>query len=243
MTEMPIDLKRLTNLANTVRERAETATGARTNGRWYRVTNEYSSKAEIWIYDYIGLYGVEANAFVAELNNIRTPEIDLHIASEGGEVWDGLTIYAALRNHPAHINGYIDSLAASAASFIAMACDNVKMERTARLMMHEASGGVMGIAKDMREVADILDDMSDNIASIYAEKAGGEPKMWRKKMTATTWFNAEQAKEAGLVDEIIGSAKAADTIPSATISNVTETKPVFVWDADVFRKAIKEGIA
>src|SRR4026209_2051548 len=88
---------------------------------WYRIENSAGNDTtEIYIYDEIGYFGVTAADFVRELQNIRTSNIDLHLNTPGGDVFDGVAIYNALLNHRAHVNTYVDSLAASAGSFIAM---------------------------------------------------------------------------------------------------------------------------
>lgn len=169
---------------------------------WYRITNGADS-AEIWLYDEIGKFGVTAQEFVGDLNGIKSQTIDMRVNSPGGEIFDGMAIYSAIRNHPAHVTVHIDGIAASAASFIAMAGDRVLAERTATLMIHDGMGLVAGNSKDMRDLAALLDKCSDNIASIYAERAGGTVDEWRERMRAETWYTAAEAKTAGLVDEVV----------------------------------------
>jgi hypothetical protein len=93
-------------------------------------------------------------------------------------------------------------LAASAASFIAMASDEIVMGRNSEMMIHDAWGICMGPAVDMRDLADKLDHLSNNIASIYAGKAGGTTADWRVPMLAETWYSAEEAVAAGLADRV-----------------------------------------
>jgi hypothetical protein len=100
-------------------------------------------------------------------------------------------------------------VAASAASFIAMGGDEVVMARNSELMIHDAFGMAMGDSNIMRDLADRLDKVSDNIASIYAEKAGGTVEDWRTAMRAETWYSAEEAVAAGLADRV--TEKPADT--------------------------------
>lgn len=224
------DMGKLHNLASQLRERVEKAAEAEKSNRWYNIRNSGAAVAELYIYNEIGANGVSAVDMIDELKNIKARQIHLHLSSEGGEVFDGIAIYEALKQHPAKVRTMVDSLAASAASFIAMAADpydlakdtgGVFMARNARMMIHDAAcggGAVFGNAADMRRfvqdvtaVADLLDDMSNNIADIYAARAGQTVEHWRALMSAETWFSAPQAITAGLADGVIG-----DKDPSAT---------------------------
>lgn len=173
---------------------------------WYRVTNALDEGgtpyASVSIYGDIGSWGITAAAFVDELKAIDAPEIWLSINSPGGEVFDGLAIHSALRSHRAKVTVQVDSLAASIASVIAMAGDRIIATPHSQFMVHDAQGVACGDPEEMREYADFLDRQSDNIASVYAERAGGTVKQWRARMKATTWYFADEAVEAGLADEV-----------------------------------------
>jgi len=121
----------------------------------------------VYLYDEIGMCGVTAADFVQALAGVTTPALDLHINSPGGSVFDGIAIHAALVNHAATVNTVVDGIAASAASFIAMAGDTRSIEKPASMMIHDASGLVLGNAGDMRQMADVLDQLSNAIAGIY----------------------------------------------------------------------------
>jgi ATP-dependent protease ClpP protease subunit len=112
---------------------------------WYRIENKKDEVARIDIYEAIGYdpwfdEGVGAKEFTKELREIKAARIELHINSPGGVAYDGVTIYNALRDHPAYIAVTVDGLAASAASVIAMAGDKLTMNRASELMIHGASG-------------------------------------------------------------------------------------------------------
>lgn len=154
------------------------------------------------IYDEIGWFGTGAQEFVRDLRGVKTPKIEVHLNSPGGDVFDALAIHSALRQHKAKVHVIIDSLAASSASFIAMAGDKVTAMANAMLMIHDPWGLVIGNAADMRDLADLLDKHGDNIAAIYANRAGGQIADWRERMLAETWYLADEAYEAGLVDEV-----------------------------------------
>jgi ATP-dependent Clp endopeptidase proteolytic subunit ClpP len=154
------------------------------------------------IYDEIGWFGTSAQDFVRDLRQVKTPNIEVHLNSPGGDVFDALAIHSALRQHKAKVHVIVDSLAASSASFIAMAGDKVTAMANAMLMIHDPWGLVIGNAADMRELADLLDKHGDNIAAIYANRAGGEVATWRERMLDETWYLADEAYEVGLVDEV-----------------------------------------
>lgn len=194
---------------------------------WYRFSNETGADGEpttvIYIYDVIdswgGYWGISAQEFIQELMAVTTATIELRVNSPGGEVFEAVAMFAVLESHPASVTAYVDGLAASAASFLIMAADKVIMHRNAELMIHDAHGVAIGNAAIMAEMKDILDKISDNIASIYAEKAGGTTEEWRATMIGEggrdgTWYSAEEALAAGLIDEVTekaGSGEGADT--------------------------------
>lgn len=173
-------------------------------GSWYELKNLSSDVVDINIYDEIGYWGVTASSFVEDLQGVNASTINLHISSPGGDVFDGLAILNSLRQHKATVNVTVDGLAASAASFIAMAGDSIKIAPNAMMMIHEASGLVVGNSGDMREMADLLDKTSANIADIYARRAGGDPEEWRTAMRAETWYTHQEAVTAGLADSVVG---------------------------------------
>jgi ATP-dependent protease ClpP protease subunit len=223
--------KRLQNLRSTTRnaERDQPST-------WYRMKNfvDQPDTAAIYLYGEIGYWGVEAQDFVRDLMSLRVLKIIVHVNSPGGEVFDGLAIFHALRDHPATIEVRVDGLAASAASFIAMAGDVVVMQRNAQMMIHDASGLEIGNAQDMRTMADLLDMCSNNIADIYLQKAGGTLEQWRTAMQAETWYTADEALAAGLCDEVAG-ADEESTADTAVVPGEDEDALMDqAWDLSVF---------
>src|SRR6266536_2578100 len=103
-----------------VRFRARVHDGLRQGSAWYRIKAQ-AGTAEIAIYEEIGMWGITAGDFLAELKALDVKQIDVRINSPGGDVWDGLAIYNSLRDHPAAVTTYVDGLAASAASIIVQA--------------------------------------------------------------------------------------------------------------------------
>jgi ATP-dependent protease ClpP protease subunit len=187
-----------------------------THGKpWYQVRNA-QDRAVINIYDEIGdLFGLSANEFVNDLRAINTPDIELHINSPGGIVFDGIAIYNALRQHPANVHVIVDSIAASIASVIAMAGDRIEMAQGSQMLIHDAHGACIGNASDMTQMSELLAKQSDNIANIYANRAGGDVADWRQRMQATTLYLAQEAVDAGLADGLLGDD--ADLAPMAAV--------------------------
>lgn len=212
-----IDLTRLTAMAARGAElRGPRPTRPNASGQsWYRITAAAGARSTVYIYDLIGEFGVSAAQFVHELNGIGADGIDVHFNSPGGDYFDGTAIYAALKNHPSDVTSYVDSVAASAASFVAMAGDTIVMEKPAKLMIHDASGLTYGNQADHLEMANLLGELSDTMAAIYADRAGGTVASWRAAQRATTWYSAEQAVAAGLADRVAGAPAGKSSAPDA----------------------------
>jgi ATP-dependent protease ClpP protease subunit len=178
---------------------------------WYRIDAKAGEPAALYIFDEINpMWGIGAQQVVDQLKTIDASQIDVHINSPGGNVFDGIAIMNALRNHKANVTVKVDGLAASIASVIAMAGDSIVMSLGSQMMVHNPSGFAMGDAKTMRELADTLDKSRASIASIYADRAGGTVDAWGTAMDAETWYTAQEAVDAGLADKVDDSSQAED---------------------------------
>jgi ATP-dependent protease ClpP protease subunit len=185
---------------------------------WFQIKNvAEEDEAVLYIYDEImpaymaeWFGGVSAEGLIAQLNEVTAKTISVRINSPGGAVFEAIAIYNALMSHSATVNVYIDSLAASAASVIAMAGDKITMMVGSQMMIHDAIGVEYGNAAELRDFADFLDRQSQNIATIYAEKTGGDPDELRQLMLAETWMFADEAVELGLADEVYKRPEAAE---------------------------------
>jgi ATP-dependent Clp protease, protease subunit len=180
-----------------------------------------SDRAEIWIYEMIGEDffsggGIIADAFRKDLATVKASKIDLHINSPGGDVFDGLAIYNLLKQHPAKITTYIDGIAASIASVIALAGDEVYMAENALFMIHNPRGMVFGESSDMRKRADVLDTARNSISKAYLAKTGKDEQSIFALMDAETWMDASDALDIGFIDgttEKIDMAACAKFVP------------------------------
>jgi ATP-dependent protease ClpP protease subunit len=161
------------------------------------------------IYDEIGFFGISAKQVADELAQVEADTIHLRINSPGGDVFDGVAIHNALRQHPAQIITHIDGLAASIASVVALAGDEVRMAPNAFFMIHNPWGITIGDAKIHRKMADTLEKIGEGaIASTYMAKTGEALETIETWMDEETWFNAREAEKAGFADVVEEAAPA-----------------------------------
>ena len=192
---------------------------------WYSIC-ALNEGAEISIYDEIGAYGVSAKAFLADLGKLpdKAP-LTLRLNSPGGSVFDAVAIYNALQRHAGTVTVSIDGIAASAASYIAMAGDEIIMPENAFLMIHDPSGMVMGTAADMRSMAEVLDKIGGSLLRGYAAKSGKAEDEIAKLMAKETWLDAGEALEMGFADTMVEPVKMA---ASFDVSRFQNTPPEVV---------------
>ena len=203
---------------------------------WYEIRNATAETAEVLLYDEIGGWGITASDFAKELQGVKAKIINLRINSPGGDVFDGVAIYNALKNHPAAVHAVVDGLAASSASFISQAGDTVLMATGSTMMIHEPNGMTMGDAQDHAKMAETLDKIGDTIASFYAMRAGGDEALWRSRMRAESWFRAQEAVDIGLADGVVGG-KAENRVG---IFNLSSFKNVPEWVPQAITPPIDE---
>ena len=201
---------------------AMATSGTKTNNQsWYSIKAKAKDTAEISIYDEIGFCGVSAASFAQDLkscgNNLK--QINLHIHSPGGDVFDGIAIYNLLKNHPANVTVYIDGLAASMASVIAMAGNEVIMPENAMMMIHKPWGIQGGDAEDMRKYADLLDKVENTLIPAYANKTGKTPEELAEMLSAETWLNGKECVEQGFADKLAEPLVAMASIKSRKLED------------------------
>lgn len=166
--------------------------------------------AEVYLYDVIGWPFIEAVDVVTAIPD-GVENINLHINSPGGDVFEGLSIYNWLREHSARVSVQVDGLAASVASVIAMAGSNVSMPKSSFMMIHDPWTIMLGNAEDLRKEADLLEQIESVLAEIYAAKSGQEVTQVRQWMHDESWFTGQEARERGFADAVIDGAAAANT--------------------------------
>jgi len=171
---------------------------------WYKFNALAGDKpAEILIYDEIGMWGVDAKAFVEDLRGVEGKDLSVRIHSPGGSIMDGCAIANALKAHSGTVSVQIDGLCASIATVVAMAGDTVRMAENGFFMIHNPWVFAMGDSDEMRKMADIMDKMKGNIVKAYTDKTGKSDDEISELMDAETWLTAEEAKDLGFIDSII----------------------------------------
>lgn len=175
--------------------------------------------AEIRIYSDIGFWGTDAQNFVSQLDAVAADASSITVAinSMGGDVFDAFAIYNALRRYAGKVKGRVDGIAASAASLVLMACDEIEMPENALLMIHHPHTVAAGESKDLRRVAELLDNASAGILAAYAQRSGLSEDDVRAMMDAETWLTAAQAKEKGFCDVIEAPVKLAASAGTAPL--------------------------
>ncbi len=205
----------------------------RTQANLRIVRNAATSEADVMLYDEIGFWGIEAKSFVSDLMALDVVTINLHVNSPGGNVFDGLAIANALRAHSARVVTHIDGLAASIASIIALAGDEVRIADNAFLMIHDPFTVVVGNATEMRDTADLLDKIGGSLVNEYVKKTGLGVDAIKQYMADETWFTAEDAVDLGFADTIIGASDAQAAFdlsiyahaPAALVASATPATP------------------
>lgn len=192
--------------------------GPVTQKSWFRMQAKEDQTADIYIYDEIGGWGISARRFTEDLISLgNLSHINLHIHSPGGEVFDGIAIYNQLKNHSATITVYIDGLAASMASVIAMVGDTVIMPKNAMMMIHKPWGVSWGDANDMREYADLLDKLENVLIPAYVAKTGKTTEEITAMLEQETWLDGDECVEHGFADKVIEPVKAMASLTSKRI--------------------------
>ena len=178
---------------------------------WYSMKNVAETQSvEVMIYDEIGTFGVDAKSFIDEIKTISDDKsVLLRINSPGGSVVDGLAIYDAVNRLPQKVTSRIEGIAASMASVIALAADEVVMSENSLYMIHNVWGGEVGDADDLRKAADLMDKMGERLVNIYVSKTGKSEEQIRAWMDEETWFNSSEAVEAGFVNFVEEPVKIA----------------------------------
>lgn len=199
------------------------------NTAWYEIVAAADEdRAVVRIYDEISWWGVDADQFARDIAAVTAATIEVQINSPGGNVFDGMAIYNALRTHPARIVTRVDGLAASAASVIAQAGDERIMLEGTTMMIHEAWGVSVGPAAEHREFADLLEQQNTNIANVYASAAAGVTDVDRflELMAAETWLTASEAVDLGLADSVLApERKAAAKTPPGPKATADDAPP------------------
>ena len=197
------------------------------------------------LYDGIGPYsGVSAQDFSRSLKSLGDVDyIELHINSPGGSVFDGAAIYNMLIDHKALVDVRVDGLAASIASIIALAGDQITIAKNAMMMLHNPSAMAWGGASDMRKMAGVLDKVKETLITVYSDRMGLPEDEISKIMDEESWYTAKEAVDAGLADVVGDRAKIKDDGAKAR-ALWTDNPPPWVPDdiTKLFTEEQKENV-
>lgn len=164
-------------------------------------------EATVYLYDVIVIDdfwgGVSALSFAKELAGISAPVINLRINSPGGDVFAARAMETAIREHKSTIISHIDGEAASAATYVAIAADTVRIAEGGFFMIHKAWSIALGNADDMLQMAALLEKVDESLVTTYANRTNQNPDDIRDWMANETWFSAQEALDSGFVDEIV----------------------------------------
>lgn len=186
--------------------------------KFWKALKKDDDTGELTIYSEISSsswYGDEVtpSQFKKDLDSMgEIKNLNIYINSPGGDVFAGQAIYSMLKRNSAFKTVYVDGLAASSASVIAMAGDKIIMPANAMIMIHNAWTIAMGNKEDFTKMADTLEKIDDSIVAVYLEKTGQEEKKIKKMMDEETWINADDALALGFADEIAGNVNIAAKI-------------------------------
>lgn len=162
-------------------------------------------RGEIYIYESIGegwFGGITAKSFSDTLREIgKVDALDIYVNSPGGNVFDGIAIFNQIKRFDGEKIVHIDGIAASIASVIAMAGDEIRIAENGTFMIHDPWGFSMGTAEDMRKSAEALDKIRDTILDTYVRRTEADRGDISRWMSAETWMNADEAIERGFADK------------------------------------------
>lgn len=181
--------------------------------RAYRMRAKANNVGEIYLYGNIGASfwsdGITAKEFSDDLKAMgNVTEIQVRINSEGGDVFEGRTMYSLLAEHKAKKVVYVDGLAASIASLIAMAGNEIIMGDGTFIMIHNAWGMAVGDSNEMKRMAALLDSVTSTLIDTYSARTKNEYKAVKKMMDDETWLTATEAKDKGFATKVSEPVKA-----------------------------------
>lgn len=194
-------------------------------------------------YDYWDDSGVTAKRISAALRSLDGADVVVNINSPGGDVFEGLAIYNLLREYKGHVTVRVLGVAASAASFIAMAADEIQIARAGFFMIHNAWTGLWGNRNDLRETADFLEQIDDTIADIYHVKSGLSMDELKADMDKERWINGRDAIDSGFADAFLPSDVVVEDTKNFTKEKVAAHKAdILLAKAGMSRSSRRELI-
>ncbi|WP_445357377.1 ClpP-like prohead protease/major capsid protein fusion protein [Microbulbifer sp. ANSA002] len=178
---------------------------------WYSITAAANAtEADIYLYDTIGYWGVTAKDFARDLKALGdVSKINLHINCPGGDVFDGTAIYNLLKDHKAEVETWIEGIAASMGSVIALAGDTVHIAENAYYMVHNPSAGVRGDERALEKTKSLLAKVKTTMKSLYSSRTGMSDEEISQVMDDETWYTGAEAVEAGFATDTTAAMEMA----------------------------------
>jgi len=189
---------------------------------WFKVQAISDDETEIMIYDVIGWPFISADNFVRALAEITAKTVTVRINSPGGDVFDGMAIFNALKTYNGKVVTRIEGIAASMASVIALAGKEVQAYANTMYMIHEPYAFTAGNQYSLRELADILEKMSGQMIDIYSSNASPGKREIAQMMKDEAWLTAKEAKEKGFIDTVLDGKGAKAQFDLSMFSNVPD---------------------
>lgn len=211
---------------------------------------DQADRATLYIYGTIGDDWNEEEAnrakdFAKTLDALSPKALDIRIDSPGGDVYEGFAIASAIKRYEGDTHAYVDGMAASAASYIALMCDRVTMNDYSMFMIHNAWGLCIGNRHEMRDMADRLETIDGAIADIISKRSGMEIENVRAAMDAETWYRADDALAEGICDEVLETdqriAACIDRSIANRYRNIPESVTIIDAQAEQPAEAMEEA--
>lgn len=171
--------------------------------------NATDDAADVYIYGDIGGWwdGIQPDEIAKEIAELDVATLNVHVNSPGGIVFDGIAIYNAFASHSANVVMHIEGIAASIASVIVMAGDEIRIGESANMMIHKPWSFMIGDADDMRAEAEILDSLEQSIVDIYTARTENDEDQVKNWLKAETWFRGQQAVDNSFADSMVPNKK------------------------------------
>lgn len=186
----------------------------------FKMVANSGGSATLYIYDEISPHwGISAMQVIEAINKViesGAKELHVRFKCPGGSIFEGRAIAEAIRRFPGTTIAHIDSIAASAATFISLSCGRVLMAEGAFFMIHRAQGGSYGDAAQMRKDADLLEKIEVSIIADYVNKTGMSKEEIAQMLADETWLSAQEALDQKFIDEIEGADTDTAGADSAT---------------------------
>lgn len=206
--------------------------------KYYQFIEKDEDISELYIYgDIVSSKWLEtdvtSNDIKDIIKNLKSKELNVHINSYGGEVFEGIAIYNLLKQSPVKVNVYVDSCACSIASVIAMAGDKVYMPENTLMMIHNCWSLALGNSNELRKQADDLDKIMESSIASYMSRITITEEELKELLNNETWLTAKECVEMGFADELLPINEEAGVYQSTALFNLIKKTKEQVMPAEI----------